>query len=131
MTAFQLSDNQPINGRGVLSTEASVTTVNLSVANQVVVGDHIANIPGQPTQTVTAVNSGSTELTVFPGFTTPLSGVTGWQYNGYFVNPLQGTEPKSGSSVRYPGGAVEMMDASRRRFTAATRWSWRGRSFRC
>jgi hypothetical protein len=63
-------------------------------------------------QTVTAVNIGSTQLTVSPGFTSALSGVTGWQYNGYFINPLQGTEPKNGVATQYPGGTVEVTSNS-------------------
>ena len=106
MTAFQLSDNTPQAGKGTLSTETSLTSVELSVGNQVVVGDHISNIPGQPSQIVTAANTGSTELTVSPGFTSALSGVTGWKYNGYFVNPLFGNFPQNGAAVKYPGGGV-------------------------
>ena len=112
MTAFQLSDNTPQAGSGTLSTDTTLTKVDLSVANQVVVGDQITNIPGQPVQTVTAVNIGSTQLTVSPGFTSALSGVTGWQYNGYFINPLQGTEPKNGVATQYPGGTVEVTSNS-------------------
>ena len=108
LTSFQVSNNNPQSGSGTLSTGASLTSVTLSVANQVVVGDQITNVPGQATQTVTTVNSGSTQLTVSPGFTLAQSGVTGWEYNGYFVKPLQATEPKNGATVQYPGGAVEV-----------------------
>jgi hypothetical protein len=112
LTSFQLSENTPQSGNGTLSTEASLASVDLSVANQVVVGDQIRNIPGQPTQTVTSVNIGSTEITVSPGFTSALSGVTGWEYNGYFINPLQGSSPTSGAPVQYPGGTVEVTSNS-------------------
>jgi hypothetical protein len=108
LTSLQVSNNTPLSGSGTLSTGTSLTSVTLSVANQVVVGDQITGIAGQPTQTVTTVNSGSTDVTVSPGFTSAQSGVTGWQYKGYFVNPLQASEPKSGSTVQYPGGAVEV-----------------------
>jgi hypothetical protein len=114
LTGFQFSENTPQGGTGTLSTGTSLTSATLSVADQVVVGDQISNIPGQPTQTVTVVNSGSTQLTVSPGFTSAQSGVTGWNYNGYFVNPLQGNFPKSGTSVKYPGGAVEVTSNSGR-----------------
>jgi hypothetical protein len=108
MTSFQLSNNSPQNGSGTLSTGTSLTSVTLSVENQVLVGDQITNIPGQPTQTVTAINYGSTQITVSPGFNSAQSGVTGWQYNGYFINPVQAQYPGSGAAVQYPGGAVEV-----------------------
>ena len=108
LTAFQLSDNTPQDGSGTLSTGTSLTSVTLSVANQVVAGDYISNIAGQPTQIVTAVNQGSTQLTVSPGFTSALNGVTEWQYHGYFINPLTGSQPANGSAVKYPGGTVEV-----------------------
>jgi hypothetical protein len=107
MTSFQLSNNAPRHGHGTLSTGASLTSVTLSGANQVVAGDHIGNIAGQQAQTVTSVNMGSTQLTVSPGFTSALSGITGWEYNGYFINPIQSTYPKNGVATQYPGGAVE------------------------
>jgi hypothetical protein len=108
LTSFQLSDNAPQAGVGVLSTGTSLTSVTLGAANQVVVGDHIGNIAGQPTQTVTAVNIGSTQLTVSPGFTSALSGVTEWEYNGYFINPMQPAYPRNGAATQYPGGAVQV-----------------------
>jgi hypothetical protein len=112
MTSFQLSNNAPRHGHGTLSTGASLTSVTLSGANQVVAGDHIGNIAGQQAQTVTSVNMGSTQLTVSPGFTSALSGITGWEYNGYFINPIQSTYPKNGVATQYPGGAVEVTSNS-------------------
>jgi hypothetical protein len=108
MTSFELSDNTPQSGKGTISTDASLSTATLSVANQVVVGDQIANIGGQPAQTVTKVNVGSTEIQVSPGFTSSISGVTGWNYNGYFINPVNSNNPRPGGSVQYPGGALEV-----------------------
>lgn len=108
LTAFQLSDNEPRDGTGTLSTDASLTKVDFSVGNQLLVGDQISNVPGQPVQTVTAINNGSTQVTVTPGFSAALSGVTGWRYNGYFVNPVQARAPGNASTVLYPGGAVEV-----------------------
>jgi hypothetical protein len=112
MTSFQLSNNAAHTGHGTLSTDTSLTTVDISVANQVVAGDHIGNIAGQPVQTVTSVNTESTQVTVSPGYTSALSGVTGWEYNGYFINPIQGAYPNNGASVQYPGGAVEVTSNS-------------------
>jgi hypothetical protein len=78
----------------------------------VLVGDHIGNIAGQPEQTVTSVNMGSTQLTVSPGFTSALSGITGWEYSGYFVDPIQSAYPKNGVATQYPGGTVEVTSNS-------------------
>jgi hypothetical protein len=112
LTGFQLSNNSPIQGGGTLTTGTTLTSATLSVGNQVVVGDHITNITGQPTQTVTSVNMGSTQVTLSPGFTAAQAGVTGWKYNGYFVNPVQSTYPKSPGSVQYPGGSLEVTSNS-------------------
>jgi hypothetical protein len=107
LTALQFSENSLQSGSGTLSTGTSLTKATLSVANQVVAGDYIT-VAGQPTQIVTTVNTGSTQLTVSPGFASALSGLAGWQYNGYFINPLTGTEPANGGAVKYPGGTVEV-----------------------
>jgi hypothetical protein len=112
LTSFELSDNTPRSGTGTLSTGASLTRATLSGANQVVVGDQIANIDGQPAQTVTEVNIGSTQITVYPGFTSAIGGVTGWNYNGYFINPVNSNEPPRGGAVEYPGGALELTSNS-------------------
>ena len=112
LTAFQLSNNERRYGQGTLATGTSLSSATLSEANQVLVGDHIGNIAGQPEQTVTSVNMGSTQLTVSPGFTSALSGITGWEYNGYFINPIQSTYPKNGVATQYPGGAVEVTSNS-------------------
>lgn len=112
LTAFQLSDNTPQIGNGTLSTGASLTSLTLSVPNQVLVGDQISNIAGQPVQTVTSVNVGSTQVSVSPGFNSALNSITGWEYNGYFINPLQGSFPVNGASVQYPGGSVEVTSNS-------------------
>jgi len=112
MMSFQFAENTPRSGKGTLSTGTSLTNVTLSTANQVVVGDHITNITGQPSQTVTTVNTGSTAITVSPGFSSAQSGVTGWQYSGYFINPLIADYPKSGAAVQYPGGALAVTSNS-------------------
>jgi hypothetical protein len=112
LTSFQLSANSQQTGAGLLSTGTSLTSATLSVAGQVLVGDHIDNIAGQPAQTVTAINGGSTQLTVSPGFTSALSGVTGWEYNGHFINPMQIKYPENGLATQYPGGAVEVTSDS-------------------
>lgn len=111
-TSFQLSDNSPQTGLGLLSTGTSLTSATLSVGGQVLVGDQISDIAGQPTQTVTSVNFGSTQLTVSPGFTSALSDVAGWEYNGYFINPIQARFPKGGAATQYPGGAVQITSNS-------------------
>lgn len=84
LTALQLSDNTSQSGSGTLSSSIS-TTVTLSVGNQIIVGDRITNVTGESTQTVTGINSDSTSLTIYPGFSTSHSGFTGWDYNGYFT----------------------------------------------
>jgi hypothetical protein len=86
--------------------------VTLGAANQVVVGTISATSPASPLQTVTAINFGSTQLTVSPGFTSALSGVTGWEYNGYFINPMQPQYPGNGAATQYPGGAVQVTSDS-------------------
>jgi len=111
LTAFQLSDNSSQTSTGTLSTTGSsapythVTIGGTGSANQVVVGDQITNISGQATQTVTTVNDDSSSITVMPGFTSAQSSVTGWKYNGYFINPVRDSAPP-GSGVGYPGGAL-------------------------
>ncbi len=106
LTSFQLSDNSPQPSSGTLATvTGSLTSVALSAANQVITGDQITNIAGQPTQTVTAVNADSTAVTVSPGFGSAQAGVTGWKYNGYFINPAHDSRP-IGSNVEYPGGGL-------------------------
>jgi hypothetical protein len=112
LTAFQLSNNERRYGQGTLATGTSLSSATLSEANQVLVGDHIGNIAGQPEQTVTSVNMGSTQLTVSPGFTSALSGITGWEYSGYFVDPIQSAYPKNGVATQYPGGTVEVTSNS-------------------
>ena len=106
LTGLQLSNNTSKSGSGTLSTGTSLTKVNLSVGNQLVVGDQITGVPGQPAQTVTAVNNDSTQVTVSPGFTSAVSDVDDWNYQGYFINPAHGNFPNSGASVKYPGGMV-------------------------
>jgi hypothetical protein len=80
--------------------------VTLSVANQVIPGDQITNVPNESTQTVIAINSDSTVVTISPGFSNNhTTGVSGCKYNGYFVRPIHDTNPTAGS-VQYPGGSV-------------------------
>lgn len=108
LTSFQLSDNTSQPSSGTLSSNnGSVTSLILSGANQVVIGNQITNVSGESTQTVTGTNSDSTIVTISPGFNNTHSGVTGWKYNGYFINPVHDSHPVS-TSVQYPGGSVQV-----------------------
>ena len=57
------------------------------------------------TQTVTA--AGYNTMTVSPGFSAPVNTST-WTYHGLFIKPVYGNSPTAGTSVEFPGGAVEV-----------------------
>lgn len=104
LTALQLSDNTAQTGVGSLSSTTSpYTSVTLATENQVIPGDNIT-VTGRSPQTVTAINSNSTQVSVAPGFGSAVSTST-WQYNGYFINPIHDSHPLA-SNVQYPGGTV-------------------------
>ncbi len=104
LTALSLSNNSATSGSGTLSTSGSsgpYTSVTLSSGGQVIPGDAIA--AGGQTVRVITVDATGTSLTVSPGFTSSLSGVS-FNYAGYFVNPIYDAHP-AGGSVEYPGGS--------------------------
>jgi hypothetical protein len=116
LTSFQFSQNVLTNGVGTIATSGSgppFTTVNLTTPctvrsattpcfnGQMVAGDTLT--AGSQAQTVTSV--GGTSLTVSPGFSSAIS-TSSWTYNGYFIKPLSGNWPPTGSDVSYPGGSV-------------------------
>ena len=118
LTGLQFSNNSPTAGKGMIVMSGSgppYTTVNLVSActpqtttapclnDQLVAGDTIT-VGGQA-RTVASV--GYNTLTVSPGFNSQLHTST-WTYNGYFIKPVYQNAPKSGNSVMYPGGAVEV-----------------------
>lgn len=107
LTTLQVSDNTAQSGSGTLSANTSqCPTVCLSVGNQVIVGDQLV-ISGQPTQTVTSINSDSTQLTASPGINGTISATPTWSYNGYLIKPTHDTNPPGGN-VQYPGGVVQI-----------------------
>jgi hypothetical protein len=113
MTEFQLSDNTAKNGSGTLSynTSSCTTGVCLSSGGQVIVGDQIV-VSGQPTQTVTSVNSSGTQLTVydqkppggrvwFPGGVVQITSNGGTGTVIWSLANLGATSPGSGSLLAY------------------------------
>jgi len=116
LTSLQFSQNVLNNGVGTIAASgaaAPFTTVNLTTActarsvstpcldGQMVAGDTLT--VGSESQIVTSVSD--TALTVSPGFSSAIN--TGsWTYNGYFIKPLSGNWPLSGTDVSYPGGSV-------------------------
>ncbi len=113
MTALQLSDasNQP--GPGSISSSAGITVTGTSCTSgcpcstgacfthTVIPGDTI--VAGGQSQTITQVAS-DTQLTVSPGFSPNLSGA-GWQYAGYFINPIR-DNTVAADNIFYPGASV-------------------------
>jgi hypothetical protein len=116
LTGFQFSQNTVNIGIGTIATSGSgapFTTVTLTTSctarsattpclnGQMVAGDTLT--AGSQVQTVTSVSG--TSLTVSPGFSSAIN-TSSWTYNGYFIKPLSGNWPQTGSDVSYPGGTV-------------------------
>jgi len=116
LTGFQFSQNTLTSGVGTIATSGSAppfTTVDLTTActarsattpcfnGQIVAGDTLT--AGSQVQTVTSVSA--TSLTVSPGFSSSIN-TSSWTYNGYFIKPLSGNWPSTGTDVSYPGGTV-------------------------
>ena len=119
LTGLQFSSGNAVtSGVGTIATGPSgppYTTVNLTSScsarsktapcfnNQMVSGDTLT--AASQTQTVTA--AGFNTLTVTPGFSVPVNTST-WTYHGLFIKPVYGNSPTAGTSVEFPGGAVEV-----------------------
>lgn len=119
LTGLKFSNNAVTNGVGTITTGASTgppyTTVDLGSSctagskttpclnEQIVTGDTLT--AASQTQKVTSV--GYNTLTVSPGFSAPVRTST-WTFHGFFIDPFYGNAPKSGTSVEYPGGSVEV-----------------------
>lgn len=92
-----------ITGTGTTLTLASCTfgsATSPCFTNAIVAGDQITP-SGNAAQTVTAVAS-STQVTVSPGFTGASSS---WSYKGFFINPVQDSQPPP-DGTGYAGGGL-------------------------
>jgi hypothetical protein len=118
VTGLQFSNNVVTTGVGTIATTGGgppYTTVNLLTAcapqsattpcfnSQMVTGDTL--VAASQSQTVTS--TGYSTLTVTPGFSSPVNTST-WTFHGLFIEPVYANAPKAGTSVEYPGGAVEV-----------------------